>query len=187
LNLLVSLHQAVPGGVAQHEPVKEDSVKVQDVMTSPAHSCTPGETLVGAARAMWDYSCGALPVLDSEGRPAGMITDRDICMALARKNRFPGDIRVREVMSPHPFVCHPGDGAESALATMAKRQVRRLPVVDAQGRLVGIVSVNDVLARAGSPRRDLRGADEVHRLVVETLLELCAPPPSALRSPGISA
>jgi CBS domain-containing protein len=98
----MSLHQVFPGSVMQHEPIKEVAVKVQDAMTSPAHSCTPGETLVGAARAMWDYSCGALPVLDSEGRPAGMITDRDICMALARKSRFPGDIRVREVMSLRP-------------------------------------------------------------------------------------
>ncbi len=183
----MSLDQALAVRADQHERVKEAAVKVQDVMTSPAHSCKPGETLVGAARAMWDYSCGALPVLDSEGMPAGMLTDRDVCMALARKNRFPGDIRVREVMSPHPFVCHPADEAESALATMAKRQVRRLPVVDTQGRLVGIVSVNDVLARAGSSHENPHGADEVHRLVVETLLELCAPPPAVLRTPGISA
>jgi CBS domain-containing protein len=183
----MSLDQALAVRADQHERVKEAAVKVQDVMTSPAHSCKPGETLVGAARKMWDYSCGTLPVLDSEGRPAGMITDRDVCMALARKNRFPGDIRVREVMSPHPFVCKPSDEAETALATMAKRQVRRLPVVDTQGRLVGIVSVNDVLARAGSRHGDPLGADEVHRLVVETFLELCAPPPAGLRAPGISA
>jgi CBS domain-containing protein len=183
----MNVHQALAERGDQHGRVKEVPVKVQDVMTSPAHSCKPGETLVGAARAMWDYSCGALPVLDSEGKLAGMITDRDICMALARKNRFPGDIRVREIMSPHPFMCKPADEAETALTTMAKRQVRRLPVVDAQGRLVGIVSVNDVLARAGSRHENPQGADEVHRLVVETLLELCAPPPAGLRTPGISA
>ncbi len=162
-------------------------MKVQDVMTSPARSCTPDTTLVEAARTMWDHEKGSLPVLDSAGRPAGMITDRDICMALARKNRFPGDIRVREVMSPHPFVCQPSDLIESALATMAKQQVRRLPVVDGQGRLVGIVSVNDVLARGGSSPGDVCRADEVHRRVVETLLELCAPPASGLKRPKKSA
>ena len=162
-------------------------MKVQDVMTSPARSCTPETTLVEAACTMWDHDKGSLPVLDTSGRPAGMITDRDICMALARKNRFPGDIRVREVMSPHPFVCRPSDPMETTLAMMAKQQVRRLPVVDGQGRLVGIVSVNDVLARGGSPPEEALGADEVHRRVVETLLELCAPPPTELKRPNLSA
>lgn len=148
-------------------------MKVQDVMTSPAHSCTPGETVVGAARAMSDYSCGALPVLDSDGRPAGMITDRDICIALARKNRFPGDIRVREVMSPHPFVCMPSDAVETALETMAKRRVRRLPVVDTEGRLVGIVSVNDMAAGAVGQALAPRAARDVHRMVIEALLAIC--------------
>jgi CBS domain-containing protein len=148
-------------------------VKVQDVMTSPAHSCTPDATLVEAARSMWDYGCGALPVLDSEGRPAGMITDRDICMALARKNRFPGDIRVREIMSAHPFLCKPSDETKAALVTMASRQVRRLPVVDAKGHLVGIVSVNDVAAGAVGQAHERRAADDVHRMVIEALLAIC--------------
>jgi hypothetical protein len=111
-----------------------------------------------------------------------MITDRDICMALARKNRFPGDIRVREIMSPHPFMCKPADEAETALTTMAKQQVRRLPVVDAQGRLVGIVSVNDVLARRFRIRKPA-GADEMHRLVARHFSSFRAPPPAGLRIP----
>ncbi len=150
-------------------------MKVQDVMTSPARSCTPDATLVAAAQTLWDHDCGTLPVLDAEGRPAGMITDRDICMALARKNRFPGDIRVREVMSPHPFVCKPSDEIEEALLTMARRRVRRLPVVDGGGRLVGVVSVNDVAAGAAEGRVTARGADEIHRVVVEALLAICEP------------
>jgi CBS domain-containing protein len=150
-------------------------MKVQDVMTSPARSCTPDATLVTAAQTLWDNDCGTLPVLDSEGRPVGMITDRDICMALARKNRFPGDIRVREVMSPHPFLCKPSDDIENALTTMARRRVRRLPVIDARGALVGIVSVNDVAAGAAAGRAAGRGADEIHRQVVEALLAICEP------------
>jgi CBS domain-containing protein len=148
-------------------------MNVQDVMTSPARSCTPDATLVGAARTMWDYGCGSLPVLDSEGSPVGMITDRDICMALARKNRFPGDIRVREVMSAPPFVCKPDDAMETALATMAAQQVRRLPVVDEERRLVGIVSVNDVAA--GAERGPGRRADQVHRKVIEAMRAICKP------------
>jgi CBS domain-containing protein len=150
-------------------------MKIQDVMTSPARSCTPDATLVNAAQTLWDHDCGALPVLDSEGRPVGMITDRDICMALARKNRFPADIRVREVMSPYPFVCRPSDEIEEALRTMARRRVRRLPVVDVSGCLVGIISVSDVAAGASEGRAGARDAGEVHRLVVEALLAICEP------------
>ncbi len=150
-------------------------MRVQDVMTTPARSCTPDATLAQAAQTMWDHDCGALPVLDSDGRPAGVLTDRDICMAVARKNRFPGDMRVREVMSPHPFVCKPSDEIESALMTMARRQVRRLPVVDGRGCLVGIVSVNDVAAGATEGRLSARGADDIHRMVVEALLAIREP------------
>jgi CBS domain-containing protein len=146
------------------------AMRVQDVMTSPARSCVPDDTLVGAARVMGDNHCGALPVLDTQGRPAGIITDRDICMAIARKNRFPGDVRVREVMSAYPFVCHPDDGIGAVLVTMAQRQVRRLPVVNDEGKLVGIVSVNDIAA--GSRGKAFRAADEVHRLVITALLAM---------------
>ena len=104
-------------------------MKVQDCMTSPARSCTPAANLITAARIMWDYKVGALPVVDSEGHPVGMITDRDVCMAAARKGRFAGDISVRETMSPNPFTIQPGDDLSKALDTMAARQVRRLPVV----------------------------------------------------------
>jgi CBS domain-containing protein len=145
-------------------------MKIQEVMTAPARSCRHDDTLVEIARAMWDYDCGCLPVLDGAGRPAGMITDRDVCMALARQNRFPGSIRVREAMSPQPIVCGPHDEVAAVLVTMGKRQVRRLPVVDGEGILVGIVSINDIAADARAA--DSRGADEVHRLVVRTLLAI---------------
>jgi CBS domain-containing protein len=153
----------------------EELMKVQEVMTAPARSCRPSTTIVEAARTMWDNDCGSLPVLDEDGAPAGIITDRDICMALARKNRFPGNVAVREVMSAHPFVCQPDDEVGEALATMAARQVRRLPVVNGGGRLVGIVSLSDIAAASGSGARAGRGADNVHRKVAETLLKICAP------------
>jgi CBS domain-containing protein len=129
-------------------------MRVQDVMTSPAHSCTPDANLATAALAMKDYDCGALPVLDNAGRPVGILTDRDICLAVARKNRFPAAIPVREVMTREPFTCGPGTDLVYALNVMADRRVRRLPVVDGNGRLVGILSLSDVLssmqeARAG--------------------------------------
>jgi len=121
-------------------------MKVQDVMTSPAHSCTPGASLTAAARTMCDYGCGALPVLDNSGRPIGILTDRDICMAAARGSQFPGGIVVRDVMTFNPTTCRPGTDVGEVLEVMASRRVRRLPVVDEKGSLVGIVSLADVVA-----------------------------------------
>jgi len=131
--------------------------------------------IVDAARTMWENHCGALPVLDEKGEPVGIVTDRDICMALARKNRFPARIAVREVMTPYPFICQPLDGVEEALAIMAENRVRRLPVVNAEGHLVGIVSISDVAAALPSGRQEVRGADAVHRMVARALLKISAP------------
>jgi CBS domain-containing protein len=150
-------------------------MKVQDVMISPARSCTPDAAIVDAARTMWDNHCGALPVLDEKGEPVGIITDRDICMALVRKNRFPAQIAVREVMTPYPFICQPQDSVEYALAIMAENRVRRLPVVNADGHLVGIVSISDVAAALPTGHQEVRGADAVHRMVAQTLLKISAP------------
>lgn len=150
-------------------------MKVQDVMISPARSCTPDAAIVDAARTMWDNHCGALPVLDEKGEPVGIITDRDICMALARKNRFPARISVREVMTPYPFICQPQDAVEEALTLMAENRVRRLPVVNAEGHLVGIVSISDVAAALPSGHREVRGAHAVHQMVARTLQKISAP------------
>jgi CBS domain-containing protein len=150
-------------------------MKVQECMTAPAHSCMASANLVTAARIMWDYQIGSLPVLDSEGHPIGMVTDRDICMAAARKGRFAGDISVLETMSPNPFTVHPEEELAKALDTMASRQVRRLPVVDRENRLVGILSINDAAAVAGSGERDFRGRPEVLAHVVATLRRIAQP------------
>ena len=130
-------------------------MKVHEVMTSPAHSCTADTSLAAAAIVMRDYNCGALPVLDEQGRPIGILTDRDVCMAVARKNRFPAAISVHEIMTPQPLTCSPDTGLTEVVDLMAEHHVRRLPVVDAEGRLVGIVSLSDVAAVAARKR----GAD----------------------------
>ncbi len=127
-------------------------MRVQDVMTSPAHSCTPDASLATAALAMQEYDCGSLPVLDNAGRPVGILTDRDVCLAVAHKNRFPAAIPVREVMTVSPFTCGPGTDLAYALNVMADGHVRRLPVVDGNGRLVGILSLSDILASISGAR-----------------------------------
>jgi CBS domain-containing protein len=137
-------------------------VKVQEVMTSPVHTARAEESVACAARKMEEHACGVLPVVDEQQRPIGMITGRDIAMAVARTSRSAEDLRVREAMTSSPFVCGVRDDLEWAVDTMALHRVRRLPVVEPLGRLVGIVSFRDVVA-ATRPRR--RTDDPADRLV----------------------
>src|SRR3990172_6727699 len=110
-------------------------MKVREIMTTDVASCHPDTTLAESAAAMWDRDCGTLPVVTSEGRVTGMITDRDICIAVATKGRTADRIAVREVSAGHVCSCLPNDEIDQALETMKTHKVRRLPVVDEQGHL----------------------------------------------------
>ncbi len=124
-------------------------MKVQDIMTSNAKTCGLDTNLAAAAMTMWDHDCGTVPVVDIEGKVLGMITDRDICMAAATKHRDVALISVGEVISGKAFTCAPEDDVRAALKMMQDEKVRRLPVVDTDGALRGILSVNDIVIHAG--------------------------------------
>lgn len=133
---------------------------VEELMTREVEGCRPADSLADAAAVMWRRDCGAVPVVGEDGEVAGMITDRDICMALATRRAYATDVRVAEVMSREVVSCTPEDDAEEALEVMRRQQLRRLPVVDSQGRLAGILSVADVVRRTrkgGGRRRVKRG------------------------------
>jgi CBS domain-containing protein len=130
--------------------MKEGSLTmvVADLMTRRAASVTPFSTLAEAAQLLWEHDCGALPVLERDSkRVIGMITDRDICMACWSRNRSPSDGFVSQAMSQHLVYCHPNESIERAEIIMHANQIRRLPVVDTEERLVGILSLADI-ARA---------------------------------------
>jgi CBS domain-containing protein len=124
-------------------------MKVQEVMTKTVRPCAPDANLATAAMILWDHDCGAAPVVDAAGKVVGVITDRDICMAVATKLRSPVDITVSEVASGKAHTCQPEDDLSAALQTMCAERVRRLPVVDQSGTLQGILSINDLVLRAG--------------------------------------
>src|ERR1041385_3104872 len=119
-------------------------MRVQDVMNNRVVSCRPDATLAGAAAVMWEHNCGQLPVVNYEGRVSAVITDRDICIALGTRDQRACDLKVRDVTCRSAVVCAPDDHLRSALRIMAAERVRRLPVVDAKGALVGILSLEDV-------------------------------------------
>jgi len=129
-------------------------MKIQDLMTSDVQCCGPDTNLATAAKMMWDSDCGALPVLNVEGHVTGMITDRDICMAAATKNKPASDITVWETISGKVYTCQLSDDVHTALDIMKREKVRRLPVVDEDGVLQGIVAMNDFVLLAA----DAKGA-----------------------------
>lgn len=123
-------------------------MKVKDVMMGTPYYCQPDSNLGSVAELMWSGNCGFLPVMEADGKIIGVITDRDVCIALGTRNRLPGEIKVREVMSNRLFACSPDDDVHIALQIMKEGGVRRLPVL-AQGRtLAGVISMDDLLLRA---------------------------------------
>ncbi len=123
-------------------------MRVQDVMTKTVASCQPNANLAAAAALMWEHNCGQLPVVNDEGKVSAVITDRDLCIALGTRNQRACELKVRDVTCRAAVVCHADDHLRSALKIMAVEQVRRLPVVDHEGALVGILSLDDVTLQA---------------------------------------
>ena len=123
-------------------------MKVRELMTTPADTCHTGTTLTDAAMMMWRRDCGVVPVVHDNGKVAGVITDRDICIATATRHQKPEEIETGQVMRTEVFTCRPEEDVRDALETMRQHQVRRLPVVDATESVIGVLSLSDVVRRA---------------------------------------
>lgn len=143
-------------------------------MTSSVVTCSPDDGLDRPASSMWDFDCGAIPVVKDDGQVVGMLTDRDICMAAFTQAKPIHDIKVEEAMSWDVYSCLPDDSIAEVEVTMRKRQIRRLPVLDLQGRLAGMISLND-LAREAVREQSRRERDTTPERVGLTLAAVCQP------------
>lgn len=124
-------------------------MKVQDVMTKNPASVTPGATIREAAQLMQREDAGIIPVVDDQGnkRLVGVVTDRDIAIRVVAEGRD-GGTRVSEVMSTNRLkTCQPDDDVDDAMTAMANEQVRRIPIVDDRGSLIGIVAQADIVRK----------------------------------------
>jgi len=142
-------------------------VKVRDIMTGEPRVCAPTTSLAVAATLMLDGDCGMLPVVD-EGKLVGVVTDRDMYIALATRNKLASEMTVSEVVQAPVYTCGPDDEVQAALETMRQHRVRRLPVEGFGGAVTGIVSMNDLVLAAGA-RKPVRDVE-----VVSTLQAICA-------------
>ena len=125
-------------------------MKVQDIMTGEPRSVTPDSTAREAAQLMKEINAGVIPVVESTSskKLVGVITDRDIAMRIVAEGKD-ADCRVSEVMSAGDLkTCAPADDVDRVMETMSREQVRRIPIVDERGSLVGIVAQADIVRKA---------------------------------------
>jgi CBS domain-containing protein len=133
-------------------------MKVKEWMTTDVKAIRAVDSLQHAALAMWTNDIGAMPVLGPEGKVVGMITDRDIAMAAALRRKSLENLDVQSTMSRELWYVAPDDTLGEAEQLMCRHQVRRLPVVDAVGKLVGIVTFNDIARSAtAGPKKAIAG------------------------------
>jgi CBS domain-containing protein len=149
-------------------------IKIQEVMTMNPDWCLSESSATQAARIMKDTNVGIVPVVDSEsGRKlVGVVTDRDLCLAVVAMGKHPDSVRVAEAMTSQVVTCNPDDDIRKAIHLMQGNQVRRVPVVDWDGILQGMVSTADILQRANL------SANVTH----ETLKEVTKPTDEESRS-----
>jgi len=151
-------------------------MRVEKIMSHHVTTCGPHDSLEHAASLMWSSDCGTLPVLTGDGARlvSGIITDRDICMAALFQGKPLHELRVEDAMAKQVLTCKASDLLEDAQRLMEKEQVRRLPVLDNDGGLIGILSMADIVresARAQFSQRPEIVAGEV----MATLAKISTP------------
>ena len=138
-------------------------MRVQDVMSKDPACVTPGTTIREAAQLMQREDVGIIPVVEEKGkkRLIGVVTDRDIAIRVVAEGRDSGT-RVSDVMSTSRLAtCSPDDNLDDAMERMANEQVRRIPIVDDRGSLVGIVAQADIVRKARDSDRAERTVREI--------------------------
>jgi CBS-domain-containing membrane protein len=147
-------------------------MKVKELMTPNVKAIWLTESLADAAKLMWENDCGVLPIIKDGRKVIGLITDRDICMGAAMRNHNLSAISVEEVMTGQVHAVQPEDNVDEALRVMEQHQVRRLPVINTESELEGILSINDIVLHAKMP--DAAAQDSIdYGDVVKTYQAIC--------------
>ena len=147
-------------------------MKIEQLMKRPVRVCQSEDSLDHVAHVMWEADCGSVPVVDGDGHLLAMITDRDICMAAHFQGGPLRALQVKDAMSKSIFACKPSDTIADAESAMRSNQIHRIPVVDEENRVVGILSLNDLAIEAGAETGAKKREVRLHE-VGRTLSEVC--------------
>ncbi|MBN2119069.1 MAG: CBS domain-containing protein [Anaerolineales bacterium] len=137
--------------------------KCNEIMTKNPVYCLPNDSVAKAAELMKSRNIGSIPVVDNEqtGKLVGIVTDRDLALKIIAEGRDAKSTKVETVMTHKVVTCHADDDLQKALDAMAEHQLRRIPVVDNDNRIVGIIAQADVATRAGQPEKTAEMVKEV--------------------------
>jgi len=121
----------------------------QEVMTSNPVCCLPDDMVNKVAQKMKSEGVGSIPVIENRESQhlIGILTDRDLALKVVATGRNPAKMKISEVMKRNPYTCLQSDNLQKALDVMAIHQVRRIPVIDGNGRIVGIIAQGDIATR----------------------------------------
>ena len=139
-------------------------MKIQDIMSAEPNTVTADTPISEAARLMKDHNVGMLPVVESEGshRLVGVVTDRDITIRHVAEGHL-SDCPVREAMTDNVSTCKPDENVDRVMSLMAQEQVRRIPIVDDRGDLVGVVSQADIVLESGNGKKAEETVEQISR------------------------
>lgn len=151
-------------------------MRVEQLMSKQVVSCSAEDSLARAAQLMWENDCGCLPVCAGDGANIvkGVITDRDICMSALFQGQPLSALHVADAMSRQAQVCGPSDSPAEVERMMREARIRRLPVVNAQGSLLGIITLAD-LAREAERESSLPSRAITGNEIGMTLASICQP------------
>src|SRR5215213_4125244 len=155
-------------------------MKVFEVMTIDVGYRHPEDNLTRAAQIMWETDCGIVPVVTADKHIVGVITDRDIAIAAATRNRRTSSIKAGEMNFAAVRTCAPEDDVKDALRKMRKYKIRRLCVKGKDNDLHGIISLSDILLKAGEKK-------SVRKLIFSTLEAIAKPAPIILKEQSETA
>lgn len=149
-------------------------MNVRDVMATTVSCCGPRDDLESIALLMMDNDCGSIPITNEQGQPIGIITDRDIAIAAAVRHKALWQLVAEDFLTGQPMsICSADDDIRSALATMQRARVHRLPVVNGHGEVQGMLSMDDVISCAERGVRGLGAPELSYDDAVMALKAIC--------------
>lgn len=147
-------------------------MRVEELMTRTVRTCAPTDNLNVAADIMWNNDCGCVPVVDPNEHVIGMITDRDIAMAAYTGGKPLSEIPIHVAMARDVKACHVDEDVATAEFVMRANQIRRVPILDHDDHLVGMLSLNDIARAAAEPQHvGVRFVEDLAR----TMASICQP------------
>jgi len=135
-------------------------MKISDLMVKDVSTCSGDTSLNDIAIAMWNNDCGSVLIVNEQNQPVGIVTDRDIAIGSALKHKSLWEIRADEITAEKTlYTCSESDSVTSALELMQEHQIRRLPIINHQSELAGIISMGDIIASTGKGKNKLPYSD----------------------------